>query len=206
MLNADSDILSVEDALLTYCDKSSDDMIFVRPDNDLKEFAGEVMSVSDFSTWVGQMSDGSNGNLLHEDTQIVVAPARNILAEWRWFVVGGKVVDGSMYRHRGQLVKDHETWKGVYEEAQEQADIWLPHECCVMDTALVGTDVESAEHKVIEFNNINSSGFYNHDVEKIVLAITEFVKEKENGKEANEGDGCCKDCGYYHPQLCSEKR
>jgi len=46
------------------------------------------------------------------------------------------------------------------------ADKWLPNRNVVMDLALVDNEL-----KVIEFNCINCSGFYNHDVRKIFDAL-----------------------------------
>jgi hypothetical protein len=66
-------------------------------------------------------------------------------------------------------VKIRELDQKVIDEAQSFADKWLPDSCCVMDLALVDDSL-----KVIEFNCINSSGFYNHDVSKIFKELYEF--------------------------------
>jgi ATP-grasp domain, R2K clade family 3 len=58
----------------------------------------------------------------------------------------------------------------VIAEAQAFADKWLPLDCIVMDLALLTT----GEVKVIEFNAINSSGFYACDVKKIFKALWEY--------------------------------
>lgn len=97
---------------------------------------------------------------------VIISEPKNILAEWRWFIVNGEIVDGAMYKNRGQLVKVYETDKQVIEEAQKFADGWLPNMNCVMDLALTERGL-----KVIEFNCINSSGFYNHDVNKIFKSL-----------------------------------
>ena len=71
-----------------------------------------------------------------------------------------------MYRCRGQLVKNRELDQAVILEAQKLAEGWLPHRNCVMDTALVDDKLY-----VIEFNCINGSGFYGHDVSAIFTAL-----------------------------------
>ena len=94
------------------------------------------------------------------ETPIVVAKPKEIEQEWRWFIVDGKIVDGSTYRLNGQLVKKHEDNPLVIKSAQQLALSWLPDDCCVMDVARV-----DGQLKVVEFNCINASGFYDHDKE-----------------------------------------
>lgn len=145
--------------------RPADEAWFIRPSADLKQFSGQVMNASECAAWLKDaMNCESSGSYkLEPTTPIVAARPQNIQAEWRWFIVGSKVVDGSMYRAHGQLQKKHETDKNVIDEAQEFADKWLPDPNCVMDLALL----RDGEVKVIEFNCINSSGFYGHDVNKI---------------------------------------
>ena len=104
---------------------------------------------------------------------IVLASPKNIKSEWRWFIVDGKIVSGSMYRLNGILDKREELDPDTILEAQTFADKWLPKQTCVMDLALVDDEV-----KVIEFNTINSSGFYAHNVDNIIHAMyLNFIRE-----------------------------
>lgn len=174
MLNGgtyDSVILSVEDTISMMersYDRFPDKEWFIRPSLDLKHFAGQVIRSDECAKWLTEAIDcgSSSTQQMDKDLKIVVSPPRKIQAEWRWFVVGGKVIDGSMYRANGQLIKNHETHSAVIEEAQTFADKWLPNPNVVMDLALVDDEV-----KVIEFNCINCSGFYNHDISKIFEAL-----------------------------------
>lgn len=145
-------------------------LFFIRPSEDLKQFSGQVIEAKECADWLEDAmlcdTSGSDAN-----TDVVISNPVNIQAEWRWFVVDGKIVDGSMYRANNQLIKKHETDRKVIDEAQTFADKWLPDPCCCMDLALV-----DGKLKVIEFNCINSSGFYNHDVSKIFDALWEYHK------------------------------
>lgn len=147
--------------------------IFTRPSEDLKQYSGIVMKAGEIIPWFQSMIEAVGGGTYYmpPETEVVICEPKNISAEWRWFIVGGKIVSGSMYRAHGQLRKLQETDPAVIAEAQALADIWLPHQCVVMDTALVGDEV-----KVIEFNTINSSGFYAHDVSKIFDALWNYHK------------------------------
>lgn len=149
---------------------------FIRPSHDLKQFNGQVIEAAECAKWLtGAIEcESSTTQQIPADTDVVIATPKDIGAEWRYFIVGGEVVDGSMYRYRGRLQKEHEEDKAVLREAQTFANKWLPDECCVMDLALVNSEL-----KVIEFNCINGSGFYNHNVPKIFEALWEYHKDKQ---------------------------
>lgn len=116
------------------------------------------------------MECSSSGSYqLDKNDKVVISPVRNIQAEWRYFIIDRKIVSGSMYRAYGRLRKQEELNEDVLKEAQSFADNWLPHECCVMDLALVDDEV-----KVIEFNCINSSGFYDNDVNEIFNKLYQY--------------------------------
>lgn len=151
---------------------------FIRPDQDLKQFSGYVDQAQEIKdhlfSMVKSFKDGFPGTYsMNPETKVVISTVKEIKAEWRWFIVGGKIISGSMYRAHGQMRQLRETDKPVIDEAQQLADLWLPDECVVMDTALVGDEV-----KVIEFNCINSSGFYDNDVDAIFSALWEFHQDK----------------------------
>lgn len=145
----------------------------IRPDGDMKVFSGMVMRADEAVAWLEKgaavMTDST---LFSQETPIAVSHAQTLLAEWRWFIVNGKVIDGAMYRVNGSLCRGHETNPEVIKEAQWLADGWLPHETCVMDTALPETFDEPL---IVEFNCLNASGFYNNDVPKILKAVTESL-------------------------------
>ena len=148
---------------------------FIRPSEDLKQFSGQVMNGQELLDFLTDAKEcASSGSYqLSGDTKIVIDSPKDIQAEWRWFIVGGKVISGSMYRFKGNLQKAKELDKDAIAEAQFYADKWLPNQNCVMDLALVNDEI-----KVIEFNCINASGFYEHDVDAIFKALWEYYKSK----------------------------
>ena len=168
MLNNDADVMTVKEASVKFSTKEKRELWFIRPVEDLKAFSGTVTTAEEISRWMSSI-DGGNFQIF-EDTMVAISQPKTILAEWRWFVVGGKVIDGSMYHHNGALYKKHETDNAVIHEAQTLADKWLPHETVVMDIALTNYGPQ-----VIEFNCLNGSGFYDHDIRKIVRAVTDYV-------------------------------
>lgn len=170
MMNAEH-FFSVKDAITFLQSKPDNQLWFIRPAKDLKHFTGNVMESKECWLWLQDaLQCASSGTYkMEEDMIVVLATPRNIQAEWRYFVIGGEVVDGSMYRYRGDFYKKRETDIDVLKEAQKFANKWLPSSCVAMDLALVDDEL-----KVIEFNCINSSGFYDNNVELIFKKWWEF--------------------------------
>ncbi len=148
---------------------------FIRPSEDLKQFSGQVMKAKEIVEFLRDAKECASSGSYHlaGDTQIVLDTPEDIQAEWRWFVVGGRVISGSMYRFKGNLQKARELDLDVILEAQNMANKWLPSPNCVMDLALVDGVL-----KVIEFNCINASGFYDHDVDAIFKALWEYYESR----------------------------
>lgn len=171
MLNGEEWILSAKESvdLLRLLDTTEE--IFMRPAHDLKHFSGSVFSVFEAEGFLNDaMKCTSSGSYkINEDLLIVMAKPKKILVEWRWFIVGGRVIDGSTYRRNGRLIKIHQDDVSCF-EAQKLANKWLPNECCVMDTCLL----DGGDMKIVEFNCINGSGFYDHDVKKIMTAWSAY--------------------------------
>ena len=172
MLNDDIILPACE--VIPFLESSTVDTWFIRPALDLNHFNGQVIDRVECIAWLKDaMECASSGSYqITPDLKIVLAVPKNIQAEWRWFIVDGKIISGAMYRCRGQLVKNRELDQAVILEAQKLAEGWLPHRNCVMDTALVDDKLY-----VVEFNCINGSGFYGHDVSAI---FTELAKDYDN--------------------------
>lgn len=168
MLNGDSVGMLVKD-IPAYSEAfPSDTVVFIRPTVGKKLFPGQPATLADILGWI---KAGQVGRYLFPlDMEITIAKNKVIIDEVRWFVVGGKVIDGSAYRVRGQRVTIHDNNENNLKEAQRFADVWLPHPTCVMDLALTEEGL-----RVIEFNTFNSSGFYHHDIPKIVKAVHDMV-------------------------------
>jgi hypothetical protein len=150
---------------------------FTRPSEDLKQYSGQVLPGSEIVPWFESMMGAVGGGSYYmaPETEVVISTPKNISVEWRWFIVGGKIVSGSMYRANNQLRKIRELDQKVIAEAQALADKWLPMDCVVMDTALVDDVV-----KVVEFNTINSSGFYDNDVDAVFKELWGYHANETN--------------------------
>lgn len=171
MLNSDAEFMTVREAMGVFANRNKDSVWFIRPVEDLKHFNGTVTNAEEIARW---MSSVETGNFSFDENVVVsVARPKNILMEWRYFVVDRKIVSGSSYRMRGLRLTRREEDKEVIAEAQRLADGWLPHETCVMDVALTDKGL-----KVVEFNCFNSSGFYYHDIRKIAEKVSDYFYDK----------------------------
>lgn len=166
MLNKNSLQMKVKDIFEKFKDVDDNEDWFIRPLRDLKEFNGTVANVKEIKRWMNSVYSGNFD--FSEDTDVVIAPVQKLYNECRFFIVNGKVVDGSIYRQNGLLRSLHIDDISIINQAQELADIWLPHRTCVMDIALTDEGF-----KIIEFNTFNCTGFYDNDVNKIVKAVTD---------------------------------
>jgi len=141
---------------------------FIRPHEDTKTFTGFVTTADDFLAWqhmVGLLSDVYA--TLTPDTLVTVCSVKDIYQEYRFFVIDGRIVTGSTYKRAGELYCSTVIDDDVLEFANQMVQIWQPDRGFVIDIARLSND----ELKIVELNNLNSSGFYSCDVMKIVAAI-----------------------------------
>lgn len=172
MLN--DNVIRLDEAVEFLSNRPKNELWFTRPSKDLKEYSGMVDNANDLYEWLNdRLKCACSGSYqLQPDTMIVLSKPKSIDAEYRWFIVDGKVITGSMYKNNGQLFSQEQLDPDVIKEAQKFADKWLPSPCCVMDLALLTT----SEVKVIEFNCINSSGTYSCNIKSIFDALWEYHK------------------------------
>jgi hypothetical protein len=145
---------------------------FIRPAEDRKIFAGQIVCKEEFNNWKTKTEQAHKDGYttLTPDTEVVISPIKEIHSEWRFFVVDGKIVTGSLYKRYGMLYQEALLYDDeVLPYAQEMVDMWQPDRAFVIDVALTDEG-----YKVIEYNCMNSCGFYKSDVGKIVNAINEM--------------------------------
>ncbi len=148
------------------------DSFFIRPTEDRKIFAGQIVTKGEFDVWVTNTLNAHKDGYttLTPDTEVIVSEVKNIHSEWRFFVVDGKIVTGSLYKRYGILYQEPLLYgDAVLPYAQEMVDKWQPDRAFVIDIALTDDG-----YKIIEYNCMNSCGFYKCDVGKIVTAIEEM--------------------------------
>ena len=144
---------------------------FLRPNNDDKSFNGQVMNIDEFSDWERSvLSIAASGySTITSDSRIIISPLKEIYAEYRFYVVNGKVVTGSLYKNRDVVVYVECIDREVIDYAQAMVDMFQPSIAFVLDIAVTPNGL-----RVLETNSISSSGFYAIDLGKFVHAINEL--------------------------------
>ena len=144
--------------------------VFIKPDTDTKEFAGQVIDALAFNTWYAGMLD--SGYLADNDFDVVVSSPKKLGCEWRVVVADGKIVTSSLYRQY-QMVKAERNIIPEVEAVVMEAHRRYPVQgAYVIDIAQAGDD-----YKVIEYNCVNSAGLYDCDARAFIDAVTAFVEE-----------------------------
>ncbi len=146
---------------------------FIRPNNDGKEFSGKVDTFKYLKEWSDKVCKLDLPEL-NKDTDVWISEPKEIKKEWRLFIVDNQIVSASRYMNEGELDESEiDIPKEMIEFAEERILEYRIEDVYVMDIA----EVEN-EYKLIECNCFNGTGFYKHDIERVVQSINKFIKQK----------------------------
>lgn len=165
MLNSRSIVTTMGDAA------PSDQEFFCRPILDSKSFSGQVFRIDDFIAWKKNVVDlgFDYGTTVDGNTLIQIAPLIKIQAEYRFFIVAGRISTATMYKLGRTLLYrnfDQPFSFHIHDFVEQRIREFNPLGSMCIDIA------ETEEGlKVIEINTINSSGFYAADVQKLVFDL-----------------------------------
>lgn len=153
--------------------------LFIRPETDLKLFAGMTVNHKEFVEWFGNnetRGEVKSAYPVSKESKVVASSPKNIIGEWRCFIVNGKIISGSQYRNVG-YTNHHESFpQEVQDYAENVLKTWVPHDVCVADVA----KLRDNSFRIIEFNCFNASGWYKSDQKKILKAVHDYVMESNN--------------------------
>lgn len=132
----------------------TDEEMFVRPLMDTKSFNGGVY----------------NKNMLTVDVECVVALIQKIQKEFRFFVIGGKIIGKSQYKMNGELFPSSMVDSDAIAFAEEMIKLF--------DFPGYVIDIASTNGKcsVVELNCFNASGFYEIDLWKFVDGVLNYYE------------------------------
>lgn len=147
--------------------------LFTRPCHDNKAYSGRTHTKDNFIYWAKEISkvdpseEDPQSTLLNRTTPIIFGQYHKILAEYRFMVVDGQVVTGSIYKLGSRVIYDSAYVNDdALAYAQRMVKQWQPARAFVIDVCETPKG-----YKVVEYNCINCSGFYACDYFKFIDAI-----------------------------------
>lgn len=140
----------------------------IRPNHVDKAFAAAVFNQGSWNAVKAERE-------VDDDLDVFVSPPMHIDAEFRCWIIGGKVIEMSSYRQNGEMfVEKVVNLEGnIVCLAQELANVYLPDQTVVMDIAVCGPEVY-----FLEFNSIHSSGWYAADINVVLDELVKWVDSK----------------------------
>ena len=145
--------------------------LFIRPDNGLKSFTGNLINYASIEP---EISSLVNCDSDYEQLVVISSP-KNIKQEWRFFIIDGKPITGSLYHIDGKLNTSRNTPDKVWQYAEKISKIWQPESAYVLDIGEYGGSLG-----VMEINSFSCSGMYQCDQSLIIENIIKlFNKEKQ---------------------------
>lgn len=106
---------------------------------------------------------------------LCISKVKYIEAEWRFFVVNGKIVTGSKY-HKEEMMLDVQP--GYEYDAKIFADRMLTLAPDLKNFVIDIAKLRDGSYKVVELNCLNSSGFYKCDLTEILRSLKSYLEQK----------------------------
>ena len=154
-------------------ESSSTQKWFIRPNHDGKEFSGKVEAFEELIHWKNRICQLDLPDF-NAKTEVWISEPKAIKKEWRLFVVDDKIVSASRYAVNGELSESATDIPiEMLNFSKERISEYRLHDVYVMDIA----EIEN-EFQLIECNCFNGTGFYQHDIEAVIRAVTDLVREK----------------------------
>ena len=148
---------------------------FMRPCKDNKALDAKIYNAS---SWKQFKEDVVSGKIVHDgldnNTLVQVSSLKRIQKEYRFWTVDGKPVTGSQYKSNGRYFIKGDVDQNAWEFCQDMASVYQLSDAFVMDICMTEGD-----YKIVECGCINSAGFYNADMNKLVISLEELFSKGE---------------------------
>jgi hypothetical protein len=160
-LNTDWDILPADQLVASPPDY---DPIFVRPDSPLKPFSGRVLKREQLTLAALDFGFYFDDPAL----PVVVAPVRQVMREWRYVVVDGRLVAGSAYAADGRRALPDEPTGAPWSFAEKIASTMeAPEIVYVLDVCESDGDL-----RLLELNPFSGADLYACDADNVVQSVS----------------------------------
>lgn len=149
-----------------------DDEFFIRPTGNTKLIPGMFVKRDEFYSWKKRESIREDSPYVGQS--LMVSPIQKIDAEYRFFIVNQEIVTGSSYVVGNIFNTSKKPSSEVLNYTQKMVDKFPISEAFVIDIAETPKGF-----KVIEYNNINTSGLYGSDELAFIKAINKMTIKKD---------------------------
>jgi len=163
LLNGDATMYPVAANLKRTFDRDK----FIKPSKDEKAFDAGILAAGETIDAFISRQPQARGWL---DETAVIAPCKAITAEYRFFVVEGEVVTGSLYRFAGNANFSANIPGELQAAAVAFARLYQPHAVFTMDLAETSDGI-----RIIEYNCWNASRLYAADAARIFHAVQDYM-------------------------------
>lgn len=133
--------------------------MFIRPNSTKKIFTGDLYTKENLL----YLHDHLKNN-----TEIIISEPKEISEEWRLTIIDRKIISWSEYTWENRTLKPrNEIPHAILELASEIAKcVYQPSNAYILDTC-----ISEGKAKIIEINSINTSCFYNSNIELIFKTL-----------------------------------
>ncbi len=146
---------------------------FIRPCQDTKSFSGQIFDLISWQKFRHMAMDGTYHSQLTPETLIQVAPMKRVQKEFRFWIVDGKIVTGSQYKMGTRPYFNNDVDPVAVDFCERMISLYQLADAFVMDIGLVND-----RWKIVECGCINCAGFYEADMQKLIIALEEKFNEQ----------------------------
>jgi hypothetical protein len=149
--------------------------IFIRPSNGYKSFAGQTMTFYTIEEEIDVLSKSYGG--VDPETLVLLSKIQEITEEYRFIVIDGKVISGSLYMDENNMG----TYKPYYDKvctnqepidfATEMTKLHTPDKAYTIDVC----KTSQGDYKLLEINSFNCASMYGNDYDAVVKATNELA-------------------------------
>ena len=140
---------------------------FIRPCKDTKAFRAGVYNIVQWNQFQQDVRDGKIvHSALNNDTLIQVASVKRVQKEYRLWIVDGKIITGSQYKIGMRPYFNSNVDPEAMSFCKEMIKKYELAKAFVMDVCL-----HDGEWKIVECGCINAAGFYEADMQKLIMAL-----------------------------------
>ena len=158
--------------------------IFIRPSNGYKTFAGQVISIEQLEKEIDILMKSYGG--VDPETLILLSKQQEINEEYRFIVVDGNVITGSLYmdNYNRKTLKPYydkpvDEMSEAFKFAKLVANVHQPDKAFTIDICSVDYG-DYKLFKILEINSFNCASMYGAEYEKIVNSINQLAINQYN--------------------------